>query len=77
MKIEKVGAVPKVEKVQAAPPWWLGKRVECPRCFIVLTLEMGDAPAHYVNFALRCPTKGCGAYIAVRPVYDRSGAIAQ
>ena len=76
MKIEKAGALPKLEKKVAAPPWWLGKKAECPRCFTVLTLELGDAPAHYVNFALRCPTRGCGAYIQIRPVYDRTGKIA-
>lgn len=75
MKIEKSGTIPKVQKVEATPPWWIGKKVECPRCSTVLTLELGDAPAHYINFALRCPTKGCGAYIQVRPLYDRGGMI--
>ena len=75
MKVEQKGSVPKAQPVTAAPPWWLGKRAECPRCHAVITLEMGDAPSHYVNFAVRCPTHGCGAYIAVRPMFDRSGQI--
>jgi len=75
MKTEKQGTVPKAKEVPAAPTWWLGKKVECPRCAGLFTLELGDAPSRYSNFALRCPTKGCGAYIAVRPVFDRSGKI--
>jgi hypothetical protein len=75
MKIILPGTLPKPEAKVPTPPWWLGKRAECPKCRTTFTLEANDAPWRYVNFALRCPTRGCGAYIQIRPVFDRAGRI--
>jgi hypothetical protein len=75
MNIEQAGTVPKQEIKVATPPWWLGKKAECPKCHALFTLEANDAPWRYTNFALRCPTRGCGAYIQIRPVFDRTGRI--
>lgn len=75
MKIERRGTLPKQEKQEMTPQWWVGKKAECPQCHVVVTLELGDAPNHFTSFAMRCPTAGCGAYIPIRPVFDRSGKI--
>jgi hypothetical protein len=75
MKIEKLGTIPKKSEEQPAPPWWLGKRAECQRCGTTITLTINDAPPHLDAFNLQCPAPGCGGFILIRPMYDRSGKI--
>lgn len=75
MKVEHYGKLPEKQAETPAPPWWLGKRAECPKCHTLVTLTLGDAPANLDAFQLKCPNVGCGGYIQVRPLFDRSGRI--
>ena len=76
MRIEYVGkAPPPPAPGKPAPPWWLGRRAECQKCHTIFTLTENDAPLQLNSFQIRCPMPGCGNYISIRPVYDRSGKI--
>ena len=75
MRIEKVGKLPVTVNETPAPPWWLGRRIECKRCFTMVSLTAKDAPFEWDSFTLPCPLPGCGGTLDIRPVYDRSGMI--
>jgi hypothetical protein len=75
MKLVRPGKVTVKPEEQPAPSWWVGKRAECSKCSAVVMLTTGDAPAGLDSFSLRCPTPGCGNYIPIRPLYDRTGRL--
>lgn len=76
MKIKTPGTPPKPRKQEMINAWWIGAKVECKNCHAVMVLEASDAPSHLVNFALKCPTRGCVAYIQIRPeLCDRTGKV--
>ena len=75
MKVEHYGKLPPKDVETPSPPWYCGKRAECPKCGTVVTLGAADGPPGASSFNLFCPLPGCGAYIPVRPVFDRSGLI--
>jgi len=75
MRVLKYGKIPEKVTETPTPPWWLGKVAECPKCHTLVTLTAQDAPAGLDAFTLHCPNAGCGGFINVRPVYDRTGRI--
>lgn len=76
MRIEKVGKLASpVPNDGQTPPWWLGRRVQCPNCGTIVSLTLKDAPPQYDSFTLSCPLPGCGGNMNVRPLFDRSGLI--